>query len=118
MIPKCFCWLALCTWTMLRQITGWVLFKFFLNNNNSSVGSFVSGLNYILKVICPFENFIKAVCQIAVNLFFILTTEKKEVTSESNLTIHLNPSRKSLQVTILNSEHSEELFEIYQTNNA
>ena len=96
MMPKCFCWLALCTWTLLKWIIGWVIFEFFLENNTSCAGFLGSGLNDIFHLYAHLEMMSRSfVRSLALSSLF-LTTEKREVPFANNLTLDFNPSGISL----------------------
>ena len=96
MISKCFCRLALFTWTLLKQIIGWAIFEFFQENNTSCVGLLESELSDTFQLYAHLEIISRSSVRLLVLSSLLLTTEKKEVSSANNLTLDFNPPGKLL----------------------
>ena len=103
--------------------------SFFLESNTSCASILGSEFNDICQLYAHLEivprSFVKS---LALSPLFIIT-EKREVSSANNLTLDLRPSGKKVpkwileelrqeQAASLNTDHLEELFEIYRSNNA
>ena len=103
--------------------------SFFLESNTSCASILGSEFNDSCQLYAHLEivprSFVKS---LALSPLFIIT-EKREVSPANNLTLDFSPSGKKVpkwileelrqeQAASLNTDHLEELFETYRSNNA
>ena len=95
-IPRCFSWDDLSTWTLFKLMVGWFCIWFFLENKTSYAALLESGLKSIFQLKAHLEINCRSSLRIFALSSLSLTIAKRDVSSANGFALDFNSPGKSL----------------------